>query len=434
MRKLGIVADDNTGASDAAGMLTERGVRTVLVLDPDPAPEVEAALGGFHAVVVGTQNRSIAPDEAAAATARAIRMLQALQVDRFQVKYCSTFDSTREGNIGPTLDAAVAALAVEATIVCPALPVNGRTVYMGHLFVGAELLSESPLSRHPLNPMTDANLVRWLGYQTRRRVGLVPLPVVREGVEAVRARLHDLIQRGHAYLVTDAVDDGDLLTLARATRDWPLLSGGSGITSALAGVHCPDGEPLDFGDRLAALPRPTLVVSGSQSPMTRRQTEHAVRNGFEGIALDVDAVLRDRFDLDQVAREASVKLARTGSVLIHSTAEAETGVRQSQELGASLGLTEVQTGERIADALGGLAGRMVASGEVGRLVVSGGETSGVVCRRLGVSALEVGLSLAPGVPYCFPFPGPGPLMVLKSGNFGTVDLYTRVRDLGAPPD
>jgi uncharacterized protein YgbK (DUF1537 family) len=430
--RLGIVADDNTGASDAAGMLTERGIRTALVLDADPAPDVLEALGRFDAVVVGTQNRSVAPEEAAAATVRAIAMLQALQVARFQGKSCSTFDSTREGHIGPTLDAAMDALAGEATIVCPALPVNGRTVYMGHLFVGEELLSDSPLSRHPLNPMTDANLVRWLGYQTRRKVALVPLAVVRRGAEAVRSALDELARQGCAYMVTDAVDDTDLLTLARATQDWPLLSGGSGITSALARIHWPDCGPLDFGDRLAELSRPTLVVSGSQSPMTRRQNEHALRSGFACVVLDVAAVLRGEFDEAHVAEEAAAGLADVGALLVHSMAGPEDGVRRSQDLGASLGLTEVQTGERIADALAGLTARLVGAGDVGRLIVSGGETSGAVCRRLGTEVLEVGLPLAPGVPFCFPFPGPGPLTVLKSGNFGAEDLYAQVRRLGGP--
>lgn len=414
-----IIADDNTGASDAAGMLTAQGVRTVLLLTAD----FPAATHDFDAVVIGTQNRSLPPTDAYAATRDAVVKARAHGFDRFQIKYCSTFDSTPQGNIGPTLDAALDVLPTPATIVCPALPINGRTVYQGHLFVGRQLLSDSPLRHHPLNPMTDANLVRWLQHQTKRTVELVPLDVVRRGPAAVRQRMQELIAAGNAYLVTDAITDADLAILAEATADWPLLSGGSGITAALPSVHYPNRQPLDFSSKLAALKPATLVVSGSQSPMTHRQTAQALANGFTGFRLDIPAILQGSFAVDAVVREARQLLAGNRPVLFHSPAT----VQETQKLGASLGLDEVAIGERIAVALGEIACDLLPL--VGRLVVSGGETSGAVCRALGVTALEVGLPLAPGVPYCFPLPAGTPLLVLKSGNFGEERLYNQVRDL-----
>jgi uncharacterized protein YgbK (DUF1537 family) len=327
------------------------------------------------------------------------------------------------------LDAALDALDAGATIVCPALPVNGRTVYMGHLFVGDTLLSESPLSRHPLNPMTDANLVRWLGYQTQRAVGLVPLADIRSGDDALGARMEALRREGVSYLVTDAVADSDLDALARAVRGWPLVSGGSGITAALGRVAFPGRSPLDFTDRLAALPPGTLVVSGSQSPMTRRQNAHAVSRGFTHITLDIPAVLEGRFDPDRTASKAAGRLQSGEPVIVGAPGEDEAGLRATQALGASLGLSQVATGEKIAAALAETAARVLDSGAVGRLVVSGGETSGAVCRRLGLRALEVGLPIAPGVPCCFPAGRDGLLVVLKSGNFGGEDLYVRTREL-----
>jgi 3-dehydrotetronate 4-kinase len=449
--KLGLIADDNTGATDAAGMLTERGLRTVLALDADcGAPP--AALGDFDAFVVGTQNRSIAPAAAAQATRRAIEMLKAWGADRYQIKYCSTFDSTREGNIGPTLDAALEALEATATIVCPALPVNRRTVYQGHLFVGSQLLSESPLRNHPLNPMTDANLVRWLGYQTSRKVGLLDLTAVRLGIEAIGRHLDARLAEGCSYIVTDAISEEDLLLIARATRDWPLASGGSGITAALAAVHdlsardqegwplWSDGSPassdggprrssLRFDRELAALGTGTLVVSGSQSPATRRQTEHALSQGWTGLRLDVAAVLRGTWDPDALMAQAERELTRRQPVILYSLSDREGQASCDLALGRTLGLSDVETGNRIADALAELAQRLVQRRLVQRLVVSGGETSGTVCGRLGLQTLEVGLPICPGVPYCFTWPDRRLLLVLKSGNFGTEDLYQRVREL-----
>lgn len=426
--KLGLIADDNTGATDAAGMLTERGLRTLLVLDAD-ATIPPTDLPGFDALVLGTQNRSIAPQAAAEATRLAIQRLAEWKADRLQIKYCSTFDSTPEGNIGPTLDAALDALAAPATIVCPALPVNGRTVYQGHLFVGSQLLSESPLRNHPLNPMTDSNLVRWLGYQTSRKVGLVDLSVVRQGPRATERRLETCRAAGCCYLVTDAVNDEDLFTIATATRDWPVTSGGSGMTAALAAVHFPGRPALRFDDQLSRVGPATLVVAGSQSPATRRQMEHALAHGWATIRLDVPAVLRGGYDLDAAVIRAGAELADKRPVLIGSPSEAETTATEALALGRALGLTDVQTGARIADTLAELAWRLVSAGRVDRLVVSGGETSGAVCRRLGIRAVEVGLPLSPGVPYCFTWPDRELLLVLKSGNFGTEDLYQRVRNL-----
>ncbi len=426
--KLGLIADDNTGATDAAGMLTQRGIRTVLALEADSQLPL-AELAGFEAFVVGTQNRSIAPAAAARATRCAIGLLKTWGADRFQLKYCSTFDSTREGNIGPSLDAALDALATGATIVCPALPVNERTVYQGHLFVGSRLLSESALRQHPLNPMTDANIVRWLGYQTSKKVGLTDLSVIRLGAQATRRMLKKRVAEGCSYIVTDAVAEEDLLAIAEATRDWPLRSGGSGITAAMAAMHYPGRPPPRFDRELAAVGTATLVVSGSQSPMTRRQADHALAHGWAAIRLDAPAVLRGTCDLNPIVTRAAEELSHSRPVLMYSPFDLDGRATEALALGRTLGLTDVETGNRIAEALAEAAHHLVRQQRVNRLVVSGGETSGTVCRRLGIQAVEVGLPISPGVPFCFTWPDRRLLLVLKSGNFGAEDLYQQVRDL-----
>jgi uncharacterized protein YgbK (DUF1537 family) len=427
--RFAIVADDDTGASDAAGMLTAAGVRTVLLLDSCRLESEREVLASFDALVVGTQSRSTAPEVAFERTREALELLRPYEPAKHQIKYCSTFDSTEQGNIGPSLDAACDCLGAEATIVCPALPVNGRTTYNGYHFVHGVLLSESPLREHPLNPMTDANLVRWLGHQTERKVVSVNLQEVRQGASALAEHMAAAVADGAAYLVTDAVQQSDLTTISRATEGWPLVSGGSGITAEIPQFLFPERAPLSFADRIGEASGPLLVVSGSRSPATRAQNQYALEHGFGQVRVDPVECLRGEFDAED-AVAAGLETLRAGRPLVvRAAGQKHADVAQVQQAGRTLGLSGQQVGERIGHALGAVAGRLVAEGPVGRLVISGGETAGTVCRALDVRALEVGLPIEPGVPYCFPLGRPGLLVVLKSGNFGSKDFYRRVAEL-----
>ena len=427
--RFGIVADDNTGATDAAGMLTEKGVRTILFIDVPDSKNFQEVARQYDAAVIGACTRSIAPAAAYARTTEAVELLlKQPDVQKTQIKYCSTFDSTRKGNIGPSLDAAMDALQTKATIVSPALPVNGRTTYLGYHFVNGDLLSESPLKDHPLNPMTDANLVRWLQRQTRRKVSLAPLPVIRKGVEALRDFLGRGVKCGEEYFVTDTIEQRDLTTIAEATADWPLISGGSGITAEIPAVLFPGRKALSFAERLSRYSKGTLVIAGSCSPATRGQNAHALANGFAGLRLDGLAVLEKTTDLAAVSEAALREFRRGRNVLVYASSDPGEVVRV-QERGKSLGLSEPETGEKIATALAEIGATLIDRGGVGRLVISGGETSAAVCRRLGTLALEVGLPIEPGVPYCFSVEAPHLIMVLKSGNFGSEDFYLKTRKL-----
>ena len=427
--RFGIVADDNTGASDAAGMLTEKGVRTALVLSRAPGRDAEALPQGFEAVVLGTRIRSVPPEQARGRTTAAIRRLRALRVEKIQLKYCSTFDSTPEGNIGCSLDAALDELGQKATIVTPALPVNGRTTYNGYHFVNGVLLSESPLRDHPVTPMKDSNLVRWLQQQTRHRVDLVRLDEIRPGPEHLRRSLASKVAAGACYLVTDAIEQADLTVVAEATADWPFISGASGITAEIPRLLFPGRSPLNFTERLQGLPDGMLVVSGSQSPATRAQNAWAARNGFAALPIEARDVLRGKVDVDRISEEAGALLSEARPVIVYVHAESPEDVREVQDFGRTLGLPVAETGAMVADVLAKTADRLLGSGRVGRLIVSGGDTSGAVCAEAGLGSLEVGLPVEPGVPYCFPLARPDLLVVLKSGNFGSEDFYQRVRNL-----
>nr|WP_165491918.1 four-carbon acid sugar kinase family protein [Egibacter rhizosphaerae] len=267
--QLGCVADDYTGGADVAAALRRGGLRTLLLFGGTPE-SCAGSLPPVDAVVVALKTRHCPAGEAVEATRVAARWLRELGAPRLFVKYCSTFDPSDEGNIGPVCDALVDEAGASLAAMCPSSPEHRRTMYQGHLFVDDVLLSESSLRDHPLTPMTDSSIVRVLGRQTPHDVGLVDLPTVHAGAEVVRDRLEELAGRGTRYAVTDVVSEDDLDELARATVDDPVVTGGAGLAGALA-RHLPAAAlPADddAGGRGAG---PVLVLSGSCSEATLRQ-------------------------------------------------------------------------------------------------------------------------------------------------------------------
>src|SRR5919202_3926946 len=188
---LGCIADDFTGATDLASTLVKGGMTAVQVIGVPTGPLPEADV-----VIVALKSRTAPVAEAVAESLAACEALLAAGAKQIFFKYCPTFDSTDEGNIGPVADALVRRLDCGFALANPAFPTNGRTVFQGHLFVGDKLLNESGMENHPLTPMTDADIRRWLRRQTRSDVGHVPARVVGEGAEAIDAALRACADRG----------------------------------------------------------------------------------------------------------------------------------------------------------------------------------------------------------------------------------------------
>ncbi|MBW1639974.1 four-carbon acid sugar kinase family protein [Microbacterium resistens] len=404
MIDIGAVADDFTGATDLAMALRQQGFRAVVSIE-DAALDA-AAIGDADAVVVALKTRTAPVPDAVAQSVRAIRALEALGARRYYVKYCSTFDSTPEGNIGPILDAVMEELAEERTVVVPSFPDNGRTVYRGHLFVGDDLLENSPMRHHPLTPMTQSRIRDLLAPQTTRDIHEVPLPVVQAGPLPLREAL-DTAPAG--YAVVDAVSDADLQSIATAVSGWRLVSGGAGLALGMTGPH------PDLHDAFAAVRGRRLIVCGSASSRTRAQIAHAA------------ATLPSRkLDVEEVASEPARVLAETLAWIREQDADAiplvyTVGTPDDVRRGAD-GNT-VAAG--IEDLLSALVSRAVAALGVTQVIVAGGETSGSVLRGLGVARLHIGPRIAPGV--CWSTAdAPGGLLTiaLKSGNFGTEDMFT----------
>ncbi len=389
--RLAAIADDYTGGSDLAGMLFREGARTLQTFGLSSAPLPK----GYDAIVVSLKTRSIAPMEAPRQTREAMRQLAQLKPRQWQFKYCSTFDSTATGNIGPVIDLMLDELQVLLTVAVPALPVNGRKQYQGHLFVNGELLAESPLRQHPLNPMTDSNLVRHLSSQTRHRVGLVTLETVRQGAAAIQRALQQLGQSGTRIALVDAIEDSDLSTIARACRSLPLVTGGSGIGAAIARTW---RKQASQAAGKPATKRSTLILSGSCSRQTLEQVARLEHSGLP--------ILRLRLgDLPQVLAQARDRLDTQGVAAIVSSAEAG-----QQTPGAA---------EQIEAAFGELARQLPAE----QVIVAGGETSGAVVQTLGIEAVEITGMIDPGVPSLLAIGGRPIRLALKSGNFGRDDFF-----------
>ena len=417
--RLGCIADDFTGATDLANNLVRAGMRTVQTIGV-PARGLDEE---FDAVVVALKTRSIPAIDAVAQSLDALRWLRGCGAEQIYFKYCSTFDSTPAGNIGPVTEALMDALSDRDgsgfTIATPAFPDNGRTVFLGHLFVGEVLLNESGMQNHPLNPMTDANLVRVLQAQCSRAVGLVDYRTVAQGSQAIVERFNDLQARGVAIAIIDAISNDDLLRLGPALKGMPLVTAGSGVAIAL---------PANFGMRPAnsasALPNPTgtqAIVSGSCSAATNRQVRRFIDAGGAAFAIDPLAAATGA-DLVAQALAWCADHQEHGPILVYSTTDPGSVKGVQDRLGADA------AGTLIEQTLAAIARGLVERG-VRRLVVAGGETSGACVQALGVTQMQIGPQIDPGVPWCYARAdidgGVGLHVALKSGNFGSDDFFTQ---------
>ncbi|HEX8290160.1 MAG TPA: 3-oxo-tetronate kinase [Pyrinomonadaceae bacterium] len=426
----GAVADDDTGASDLAGMLAGQGLRTLLVIDlPEPSRFDEWS-AGQHAVVMAEGTRNLPAEEARARTRSAIRLLKSRDPRAFQLKYCSTFDSTPEGNIGPAIDAALEELGEEFTVALPALPVNGRTTYRGYHFVHGLLLSDSPMREHPLTPMTDANLVAHLGRQTARRVGLAPYESVEAGAEELKRRFERLRGGGVGVAVVDCLNDAHVETVCRASADLRLVTGSSAFGQGLPAVWRERGWVEEFDARTAALSSPEtegrgrLVVAGSCSVATRAQNRRFEADGAPAFRVEPRSLLDEDAAHHPLVEDVRTHLDAGRDCLLYTTDE-PAEVARVQEWAAGEGMDVPALGQRLAYALADLVAEILEAAPAGGLVFAGGETSGALCRRLSLGALRVGRNIEPGVPLCLSLGRYRLPVVLKSGNFGGEDFYGR---------
>jgi uncharacterized protein YgbK (DUF1537 family) len=412
---LGAIADDFTGATDLCNTLVRRGMRTVQLIDV-PAPGTEVA--GAEAVVVALKSRTIPAEDAVEKSLAALGWLEAAGARQILFKYCSTFDSTDVGNIGPVAEALMEALGADFTLFCPAFPETGRTIYRGYLFVGDVLLSESGMRDHPLTPMRDPSLVRVLQRQSRGRVGLVPVATVARGAEAIGAAFVELRQEGCRHTIVDAIEDRHLEMIGEAAADFALITGGSGIALGLPENFRRRGLLAAGGaaDSLPAIGGAAAVLSGSCSPATLAQVAY-MKERAPVFTVDPIAIAEGR----PVAEEAldwAKPLLGGGPVLVSATAPPERVAEVQSRLGRD------HAGALVEETLAAIARGLAALG-TRRFVIAGGETAGAIVQALGVTGLRIGRQIDPGVPWTMSLGEPPLALALKSGNFGAPDFFLR---------
>ena len=410
---IGFIADDITGATDLASALAARGLDTRLAFGSAAIPA-----DGGDAIVVALKIRSVPVSEACAAATDAANALLAVGAQQLFSKYCSTFDSTADGNIGPIADALMDTTGARRVIHCPSYPsypANGRTVYLGHLFVGDKLLSDSSMRDHPLNPMRDPQLRRVLAAQTPHDVALVEFPAVDAGVAAIDARLAEIVCRaaGAHHVIADALSDRDLDAIAEATAGDRLAAGGAAYGAAFAAAaRARAGHTPDVNEERPVPPAgPSAILAGSLSHATREQVQ-----AFDGPILTLGVI--DLVDGDMAVRRSldfADRCLADGPLLITTDHDA-VGIRAG-----ATGLSAAQVSRRIEQAMGRIGIGLEGLG-VRRLIVAGGETSGAVAEALALRSAKIGPDISVGVPWLVA-EDRGLAVAFKSGNFGGPSFF-----------
>lgn len=404
MTRIGCIADDYTGGTDVAAALRRQGLRTVLLFGP---PADDMVIEPCDAVVVALKTRALDAESAVKMSLAARNWLvDEAGVSTVYFKYCSTFDSTPAGNIGPVADALIEASGAATAVVCPATPEHGRTVYQGQLFVNGVPLAESSMRHHPLTPMTDSNVVRLMTAQTGHSVGLIAWQEIRQGQEVVRAAL----SAGPRYLVVDALDESDLDVLAHALSGAPVVTGGAGLAGALGRVLVENDGGHAAAAPVAAPDAPAVVFAGSCSKATLEQVARAQQR-FSSYRLDPRTV-ESPHELLEPARAWLQRNVGSEPVMIYSSAPAH-----------DRGPADPAVADQLESVMGALAKTAVDAG-ARRIVVAGGETSGAVVDALGLRSVVVDAEADRGVPWCSTAEH-GVSLLLKSGNFGADDLLVR---------
>jgi len=412
---LGCIADDFTGATDLANMLVKGGLKTIQLLG---TPRKSDVVPSVDAVIIALKTRTIPVEEAIEQSLRALNWLKSAGAEKFFFKYCSTFDSTDDGNIGPIIDALMADLETPFTIACPAFPETERTIFKGHLFVGDKLLSDSPMRYHPLTPMTDSNLVSTLSRQTSQKVGLVQYTDILGGPSEIRKAFDQLRKEDVAIAITDVLNDEHLYFLGEAVKDFKLITGGSGIALGLPSQLKSRNNHKEkiTAHKLPKVLGKELILSGSCSEMTLAQVNEFSKK-YRTLKLNPIELAESNASLEN-AVDWVIQAKGEEPILVYASAPPDAVNEAQKRLGRDLASSTVE------NALAKIASAAVQNG-FRRIVIAGGETAGAVVSNLGIKGIMIGEQIDPGVPTTVSIGNPSIGLVLKSGNFGSADFFEK---------
>ncbi|AOF53353.1 hypothetical protein BKG91_04285 [Rodentibacter caecimuris] len=411
---LGVIADDFTGASDIASFLVENGLNTVQMNGVPNTTLTEKV----DAIVISLKSRSNPVEEAIEQSLQALDWLQKSGCSQFYFKYCSTFDSTEKGNIGPVTDALLEALNDDFTVITPALPINGRTIFNGYLFVGNLLLNESGMRHHPITPMKDANLMRLMDAQAKGKTGLVSYAEVIQGADHVKSCFTQLKQAGFRYAVVDAADNRQLATLAEAVSDLKLVTGGSGLGAYMA-ARLSGGKKAE--DAFVPRKARSVILSGSCSEMSNKQVK-LYKEKATALYLDVEKAIADANYADRLFEQILPHIDEPLAPMVYATVPPDELKQIQAQFGAE------QASQAIEQTFAKLAQRLKEKANVENIITAGGETSSIVVQKLGFSGFQIGKQIAPGVPWLKAL-GESTALALKSGNFGKETFFIDAQEM-----
>ena len=416
--KLGIIGDDFTGSSDIANNLKKSGMQVSMYAGvPNLLPE-EIKKEQTDAAVIALKTRTIPIEDAIRESLEALSWLKGCGCEQFIFKYCSTFDSTKEGNIGPVTDAIMEELNTDFTIACPSFPDAGRTVYFGHMFVNGKPLNESGMENHPLTPMTDHNLVRWLGHQTKNNVGLIDFETISKGENSVKEKIRNLKTDGYKYAIIDTNKNDDFDIICNAVKNLPFLTGGSGIALGLPKIYKDKGLLSVSNFQIPKNNSNAIILSGSCSVTTINQINIYKENN-PSFYISPDEVINDKDLIEKVL--SWIKDNETQSPLVYSSSDIKAVSEKQKQYGQELLANKI---EKFFE----LLSKRLVKDNFGTFISAGGETSGAVIKGLGIQELKIGKEISHGVPELWSPESNGnkPVSVtLKSGNFGQDDFFAR---------
>ncbi len=416
MGKLGVIADDFTGATDIAGFLSDGNVHTIQT-NGTPSNTIK---DNAQAIVVSLKTRSCSKELAVKESLKALDWLKSQGCDRFYFKYCSTFDSTSEGNIGPVIDALLEALGENITVVCPSLPVNGRTVYKGYLFVNDELLSESGMKNHPITPMLDSKISRLMKEQSEGRTCEIFIEEVEKGSEHIKDLLESAEKKGYNYAVIDAITQTHLDTIASGVKDLRLVTGGSGLAIGLAKLIAEkDDNKDDLYWDFQPRKEKTVIISGSCSVKTNKQVD-LYKDIAPSFSIDLDAYLLDsKAYVEEVSTLLCLHANGGLAPLIYATRPPSIVAQMKRDY------PTIDIGLEIERFFGLLAKGLYEKG-IRNFICAGGETSGVIAQSLGIEVFKIGPQIDPAVPWVKAIDD-DLFLALKSGNFGSDDFFRKAQ-------
>ncbi len=441
---LAYYGDDFTGSTDVLEALARAGIPAALFLEP-PSRQDLRRFEGVRAVGVAGIARSLPAAKMEEELRPAFAALKALKPRVVHYKVCSTFDSSPEiGSIGRAIDVGQELFASPFVPVVVGVPALARYVVFGNLFARSGLESEvyrldrhPTMSRHPVTPMDESDLRLHLGRQTSKRIGLFDaVELERTDAQGRARRLEELVAAGSEVVLFDTLYERHLEAIGEllwdlAAQGGPLFTvGSSGVEYALAAHWRRTGlvRPHDLWPSLRR--ERVVVVSGSCSPVTDEQIRFAVEHGFDEVPVRTEALLSPedgKLERRRLASEALRSLERERSVIIHTCR----GPDDPRRSAFAARLDGKSSAELLGAALGDVLKDVIGRARVRRACVAGGDTSGYVARRLGITALEMAAPLAPGAPLCKAHaPGSaadGLELAFKGGQVGKRDFFLSLR-------